>query len=279
MHTLAIVGLGLLGGSVAAAARSRRLAARYLGYDRDPQVCELAQRLGLVDAAGPDLTDALGAAEVVVICTPVASVVATVERVLPLLAPGSLITDTASTKSSIAATASRLAAARGCAFVGAHPLAGSQQSGCLHARADLFAGRLTVLTPTADNTPAQIERASAFWQSLGAQVRPMSPEDHDRALAFTSHLPHLLASALIGCIPPEWVSVSGPGLRDTTRIAASQPTLWADIFLDNRLALMLAVDAFRHRLDHLTSSLAAADRERLLHLLQEGKDVRDQLGS
>lgn len=279
MQTLAIIGLGLLGGSVAAAARSRRLASRIVGHDRDWQANKLAQGLGLVDAACEQLADAVTTADVVVVCTPVSSVLADVDALLALVRPGTLITDTASTKYNIATAASRLAAASGCAFVGAHPLAGSEKTGCVHAQADLFAGRLTVLTPTNHNADTDLERAVAFWQSLGARVERMSPEEHDQALAFTSHLPHLLASALIECIPSRWLSVSGPGLRDATRIAAGQPSLWTDIFLDNWPALSIALEAFKHRLDQLTKSLAAADRERLLQLLREGKDVRDQLGS
>ncbi len=164
-------------------------------------------------------------------------------------------------------------------FIGGHPLAGSEKNGPENAGPDLFKDRLVVLTPTPDTPPAPLQRLSDFWQQLGARVRLMSPEDHDEALALTSHLPHLLASALAGVLPPELAELTATGFRDTTRLASGLPQLWQAIFLSNREALLRALGPLEARLQLFREALCHGDPEQLRQLLLQGKMVRDRLNS
>jgi prephenate dehydrogenase len=165
------------------------------------------------------------------------------------------------------------------AFVGSHPLAGSEKRGPEHADADLFQDRLTVITPGPGTDPAAVERTAAFWRALGSRVRFMDPEDHDRALALTSHLPHLLASALAGILPDNCRELTATGFRDTTRIAAGDPALWTAIFAQNRDAVLQALHRLTGRLDAFRAALEAGDWTTLDTLLAEAKRSRDALGS
>jgi prephenate dehydrogenase len=164
----------------------------------------------------------------------------------------------------------------GVTFVGSHPVAGSEKAGPEHARADLFDGRVVVVTPAGD-PPVAVSMICGFWRALGGCVETMSPEHHDEVLALTSHLPHLVSSVLAGVLPPEWRRLTGTGFRDTTRLASGSPELWQAIFLSNRQALLEAVDQFRAHLESFRSALAKEDGERLRLLLEQGKYVRDQL--
>jgi prephenate dehydrogenase len=167
----------------------------------------------------------------------------------------------------------------GVLFVGSHPLAGSEKRGPEFADADLFAGRLTVLTPNAATDPAALDRVAAFWQGLGSRTRIMPPEEHDRALALTSHLPHLLAAALAGMLPVELEPLTATGFRDTTRIAAGDPALWAAIFTHNRIALRSALSGFETRMCDFRTALENNDAAALTDLLVRAKEIRDALGS
>src|SRR5262249_47346114 len=183
-----------------------------------------------------------------VFCTPVDQIAQQVLAAAPACPADTLITDAGSTKGQIIkAIDGRLPA--GVAFVGSHPLAGSEKRGPEHADADLFQDRLTIITPTPRSDPAAVERTRAFWQALGSRVHLMSPEDHDRALALTSHVPHLLACALVGILPAELAELTASGFRDTTRIAAGDPGLWKAIFEHNRPAILAALVTFTDRLE------------------------------
>ena len=193
-------------------------------------------------------------------------------------APGTLLTDAGSTKAAIVrALDGRLPA--GVHFVGSHPLAGSEKRGPEHANPRLFERRLTVVTQTPRTDPAALERTRAFWEGLGARVRVMSPEEHDRALALTSHLPHLLAAALAAIVPPELYDLTATGFRDTTRVAAGDPSIWTGIFAQNRAAVGDALDQLCQRLDRFRTALEARDTTALDNLLAQAKKVRDALGS
>jgi prephenate dehydrogenase len=167
----------------------------------------------------------------------------------------------------------------GVAFVGSHPLAGSEKRGPDHADANLFQGRLTLVTPTPQTDPEALQRTVAFWQALGSRVRLLSPEEHDCGLALTSHLPHLLASALAGILPPGLHDLTATGFRDTTRVAAGDPSIWTGIFAQNRAAVLDALGHLEDRLAQFRAALEAGDEAALDVLLSQAKKVRDALGS
>jgi prephenate dehydrogenase len=189
-----------------------------------------------------------------------------------------VFTDGGSTKQNVvAAVAGRLPPH--VAFVPAHPIAGAEKAGVEHARADLFENRLTITTPTPATDPRAVERVEAFWRALGSRVMRMEAAEHDRVLASTSHLPHAVASGLAGVTPAEYLPVSAGGFRDTTRIAAGDPELWAAIFLANRDAVRAALHTFTARMAEFQRLLDAGDGSGLVRWLTEAKQVRDALGS
>lgn len=277
-HTLTIVGVGLIGGSVGLAARRRGVAARVLGVGRNPAALDRARAVGAIDEGFLDLPPAVCEAEVVVFCTPVDRIADQVLEAAPACAPGTLLTDAGSTKSLIMnSVAGRLPA--GVAFVGSHPLAGSEKRGPEYADADLFRDRLTVVTPADWTDPRAVERTVAFWQSLGSRVRVMDAGEHDRALAVTSHLPHLVAAALAGLLPEALHDLTATGFRDMTRVAAGDPSLWTGIFAQNRAAILDALGALQDRLNEFKRAIVDNDRAALDALLAQAKRTRDALGS
>jgi prephenate dehydrogenase len=277
IDTLTIVGVGLIGGSIGLAARRRGVARQILGVGRHAASLNEALAVGAIDEASFDLS-AVHRAEVAVFCTPVDRIAEQVLAAAPGCAAGTLLTDAGSTKSAIVRQiGNRLPP--GVAFVGSHPLAGSEKRGPRHADADLFEGRLTVVTQAPDTDPAALERTAAFWRALGARVRVMNPEEHDQALALTSHLPHLLAAALAGVLPRSLYELTATGFRDTTRVAAGDPELWRAIFLHNRGALLEMMQLLGGRLAEFRAALERGDAASLDELLAQAKEVRDALGS
>jgi prephenate dehydrogenase len=276
--TLTIVGVGLIGGSLGLAARQRGVAGRVLGAGRQQATLERARHLGVIDEGFLDLTAAVRRADVAVFCTPVDHIAEQVVAAAPACGPGTLLTDAGSTKAAIvAAVEGRLP--KGVAFVGSHPLAGSEKRGPEHADGCLFEGRVTVVTRTPRTDPAALERTVAFWRALGSRVKVMAPDEHDVALALTSHLPHLVAAALAGLLPPEFRELTASGFRDTTRVAAGDPSLWTGIFLQNRGPVRQALAGLEERLGRFGAALEAADAATLDDLLAQAKKVRDALGN
>ena len=278
---LAVVGLGLLGGSVAKAARARGLARQIVAVGRNLATLEPARRDGAVDEVTTDLGRGLAGADFCVLATPVATLEALLPAVWQAAADGAILTDVGSTKARIVAGAERLARLRPLRFIGSHPMAGSERSGYGVARADLFEGARVILTPSERSDAAALERVGAFWQAVGARVVQLDPVGHDRAVAAVSHLPHLVANALVDAVvrmEPGFLDLAARGFKDTTRIAAGSPTVWREIFLDNRQALGEALAAFRKSLDHLEGIVAAGDGEALEQELERIKQVRERLG-
>jgi prephenate dehydrogenase len=278
IKTLTIVGVGLIGGSIGLAARQRGLAERIIGVGRQRSSLDRALAVGAIDEGCLDLKQGVQRAELAVFCTPVDRIVEQVLAAATACAPGTLLMDAGSTKTVIVkALEGRLPP--GVAFVGSHPLAGSEKQGPEHADPRLFQERLTIVTPTEKTEPDALVRTKAFWQALGARVCVMPPEVHDRALAMTSHLPHLLASALAGILPAEYHDLTATGFRDTTRVAAGDPGLWSGIFAQNREALLQALAQLRGRLDEFQKALTAEDQQTINNLLGQAKRTRDALGS
>ena len=278
---LSIVGLGLLGGSVAKAARAASLAQEIVGVGRNPKSLEPALLERAVDRITTDLAEGVRDADMIVLATPVA----TLERQLPAVweaaSSHALLTDVGSTKAGIVRAAEALGASRPLGFVGSHPMAGSNLSGFSVARADLFSGATVILTPT-DRTPSEpIKRVTEFWEAMGGRVIVMDPATHDRAVAAISHLPHLVVDALVAAVvdmDPRFLDVAARGFKDTTRIAASDPAVWREIFQQNREALGEALAAFRGALGRLEGILAAGDDAAIESALEAIRKTRAELG-
>ena len=277
-QNIAIIGVGLIGGSIGLALGQRGLADKIVGVGRRQQSLDVALQGGAIHSGTTDLEAGVSEAELVIVATPVESVANDIQRALAAAPSKALVTDVGSTKASICTAVSQLQtpAER---FVGSHPLAGDHRSGPQHARSDLLEGKVVVVTPT-DVTPAvTIERIQAFWESLGARVLQMSPEQHDQALATTSHLPHLVASALAASTPMDWLPLAATGWADTTRIAAADPGLWTQIFADNRPDVVAALDGFVEQLQSVRNDLVNENDGALETFLQQAKRTRDALGN
>ncbi len=270
----AIAGIGLLGGSLAAAIKARNLADCVVGIGRNVHRLKAAQDAGLIDTFATEAT-AVADAELIVLCTPVEHIVRELSEFATHCRPGALITDVGSVKRSIVAAGDRLSP--GIHFIGAHPLAGSEKQGFEHADASLFERRLCVLTPSANTPEAAVNQVRAFWSAVGMKTRIMSPEGHDEALAVTSHLPHLTAAVLAGSLPAEYRDLTGTGFRDTTRIAAGDPELWVQILLSNDDFLAASLDRIRQHLQEFQSAVQRRDANALRVLLQQAKANRDAL--
>jgi cyclohexadieny/prephenate dehydrogenase len=274
--TLAIVGVGLMGGSIALAARRRGIATRILGVDQQTNALKQARQQGILDDVSTHLQDVATAADVILFCTPVDSIAAGVLEAAAHCRPGTLLSDVGSTKAAILRDVQgRLP--KGIEFIGSHPLSGSEKHGLAHANAQLLEGRLVLVTPGQDTSDDALSRIRDLWLALGAQVRVMEAEEHDRAVALTSHLPHLLSSALAGILPPELRDLTATGFRDSTRLAAGHPDLWSAIFRANAANLLAALDRFEEQIQQFRQALLAEDAAALDRLLRQGKKIREEL--
>jgi prephenate dehydrogenase len=280
IRELAIVGVGLLGGSAAKAARAGRLARRLVGIGRDAGRLRPALEDGTLDAVTTDLAEGVRGADFVLLAAPVLAIEGLLEQVGRAAPAGAVVTDVGSTKRNIVRAAERLYAGRPLAFVGSHPLAGSEQSGYKVARVDLFQGATVVVTPTEMTELAALKRTTEFWEALGARVTSLDPETHDRTVAAISHLPHLVACALVDGarrVEPAALELAARGFRDTTRIAAGNADMWTEIFLANRDALSASVAAFREALTDLERVITAGATDELHAALARIKAMREGL--
>ena len=274
--TLAILGVGLIGGSIAAAARRRGLAQRIVGIGRNPSRLEAATQLGLIDCGSTDIAVAADA-DLAVVCTPVNHIVADAKDLAAVLNSEALITDVGSTKGIVCEELADLDGSSGPAFVGSHPLAGSQLQGFEHADPELFEGRVCVVTPFEASRDIDIQAIEQFWSDLGSVVVRCEPREHDRALARTSHLPHLVAAALAGNLLASDTQFAASGFRDTTRIASGDPGLWIPILNQNNDAVQQALAQLKTRLEEFSDALQHDDDSALQKLLEEAKRQRDGL--
>lgn len=277
-NTVAIVGVGLIGGSIGLALRERKLARRVVGIGRRTGSLRVAKQVGAVDTTTTNLDRGVCEADLVVVCTPVEHIVTHVQQAAQACPEGALITDAGSTKAQIVRELDG-SLPRGVRFIGSHPLAGGEKNGPAEADARLFTNRLVVLTPTEQAAPDDVGALHAFWESLGARVVQTTPEAHDQALAATSHLPHLVASVLASATPEELLPFTATGWADSTRIAAGDPELWTQIFLANRENLLAALGRFQSQLSIFRQALQMEDRELLSTILTEAKRNRDAVGS
>jgi prephenate dehydrogenase len=276
-----IVGVGLIGGSFALALRQAGAARTIVGMGRSREVMARALELGIVDAACDSPEEALRGAELVLLAAPVAQTGPILARLAPWLEPGAVITDAGSTKSDVVAAArAALGPAIG-QFVPGHPIAGRESNGPDAALADLYRGKKTVLTPLPENAAGDVERVAAAWRACGAQVHQLTPAEHDKVFAAVSHLPHLLAYALVDDIAAKphadlLFQYAASGFRDFTRIAGSSPEMWRDISLANRDALVTELDAYLAQLTSLRAMLVAADGAALERVYAHAQRARHE---
>ena len=280
IQRLAIVGVGLLGGSIALAARAHGVARHIVGIGRDRARLDAPLRAGAVDRVTTDLTAGVRDADVVVFSANVLANEQLLAAAWNAVAPSAVVTDVGSTKRGIVAAAERLAVGSPRRFVGSHPMAGSEKSGYAVARADLFQGATVIVTPSDASEPAAVKTVTTFWEALGGRVSALDPDAHDQIVAAISHLPHVAAWALVDAVTrfePAALGFAARGFKDTTRIAAADPAMWTEILLGNRDAIVAGLAAYRGALGELERLIVAGDRGNIESLLARLKTQRDTL--
>lgn len=276
---LGLIGCGLMGGSFALALKRAGLVKRVVGYSKSPSTTERARQMGVIDVEAPSALLAVSGADIVLLAVPVASTESSFKAIKHLITPQMLIMDVGSTKRDVIDAARRaLREQIGC-FVPAHPIAGKELSGVENADADLYMGRQVVLTPIERTNPIQIQQAVDVWSALGCRVVRMAPEAHDAAFAAVSHLPHLIAFAMMNTISGQpmgrdFLSLAGPGFRDFTRIAASEPAMWRDVMLSNREELLAQSKIFQRNLQALDLMIANGNADALLEQIENASSTR-----
>lgn len=268
-----------MGGSFALAMRRAGLVRKVVGYSKSPSTTEQARALGVIDVAAPSALQAVAGSDIVLLSVPVAATEATLRAIAHALSPDVLYMDVGSTKGDVVTVARKVLGARGACFVPAHPITGKEVSGVQHAEASLYDGAPVVLTPVRETDPRMVERATELWTRLGARVLTMEPEAHDAAFAAVSHLPHLLAFAYFSAVASQpagedFMAVAGPGFRDFTRIAGSDPEMWRDVLLANADAVLEQAAMFRTHLDALEFALRGRNPDALHNLIRSASEGR-----
>ena len=277
---LALIGLGLIGSSIARAVRARGLARELVGFARSAETRSRAREIALVDRVAESARDAARDADVVVLCTPLSSYAALAAEIAPALGDGAILSDVGSVKSCTIDDVAPLLPA-GVTFVPAHPIAGTENSGPDAGFASLFEGRWCLITPQPNTPTPAVDRIAGLWRAMGSTVEIMSPQHHDRVLAITSHLPHLIAYTIVGTatdladdLKHEVIAYSASGFRDFTRIAASDPVMWRDIFLSNKEAVLEIMQRFTEDLTALQRAIRRDDGDALQSLFTRTREIR-----
>lgn len=278
---LAIIGVGLIGGSLARALNAAGACSNIVGYDSDLASLEKAVDLGVITGCSSDIAVVVADADIVVLATPLSATEPLLRELAGVLEAGTIVTDTGSAKGSVVRTARAVLGDKSRQFIPGHPIAGTEQSGVEASFPELFRDHLVILTPLEENDPAALRLVTRMWESCGATVLSLSINHHDQVLAATSHLPHMLAYALVACLAEmdeseEIFRFSAGGFRDFTRIASSSPEMWSDVCIANRENLLQVIDSFKSCLDIISGYIEAGDREHLLELFSRAKDSRDR---
>ena len=272
---ITLVGVGLLGGSVGLAVKQRGMAGQVTGYVRRVESVEECLATGAVDEATQDLEAAVTGASIVILCTPVGDMEELAAQLKPHLSADAVITDVGSVKASVVHVVESVLPR----FVGSHPMCGSEKAGVAHARGDLFEGAACAITPTDQGEPTAVETVSNLWTALGSNLIVLTAEDHDAIVARTSHLPHVLATALVNAVIGQSregkAEFLGTGFRDTTRLASGSPNLWRDIALTNAEAIADPIDGVQNELQKLQAALHAKDAAQLEAFFAKGQTLRD----
>ena len=278
-----IVGLGLIGGSIGLAIKRSNISNQITGYARSNSTLEKAIELGLVDSVKDNLKDAVNNSDLVILATPLSTFRELVEEMSPFLKKGCIITDTGSAKLTVIEDLKDILP-NGVEFVPGHPIAGTEESGPDAGFAELFDNRWCILTPTEDNSSNAVDLVKGFWESIGSKVEIMDPMHHDKVLAITSHIPHLIAFNIVGTAnnlanvtEKEVVKYSAGGFRDFTRIAASDPKMWSDIFTYNSDAVLEMLDLFSNDLAKLKAAVIKKDSDLLFSNFEKTREVRKNI--
>lgn len=276
---LGLIGCGLMGGSFALALKRAGLVKRVIGYSKSPSTTKRARQLGVIDVAAPSALLAASGSDLVLLAVPVAATESSLKAIRHLLTPSVLVLDVGSTKRDVVDAARRALRAQVGGFVPCHPITGREVAGVEHADATLYQGKQVILTPIERTLTDKIAQATALWQALGCHVSQMSPETHDAAFAAVSHLPHLIAFALMQSLmhQPEgkqFLALAGPGFRDFSRIAAADPQVWRDVLLANREELARQSRLFRDSLERFEQLIASDQAEPLEQLIMQASHVR-----
>jgi prephenate dehydrogenase len=276
---LGLIGCGLMGGSFALALKRAKLVKRVVGYSKSPSTTERARQLGVIDVAAPSALLAVSGSDLVLLAVPVAASEATFKAIRHGISSDTLVMDVGSTKGDVIEAARNGLQDQFAHFVPAHPIAGKEVSGIEHAEASLYTGRKVVLTPVKATLRSNVQRASQIWSGIGAHVVTMTHEEHDSAFAAVSHLPHLLAFAYVNALiaqpkGDDFLRLAGPGFRDFSRIAASDPVMWRDVLLANREQVLLQSQAFRKALLEFEALVTAGDAQALEHSIAAASKVR-----
>jgi prephenate dehydrogenase len=278
-NQLGVIGCGLMGGSFALALKRAGLVNRVIGYSKSPSTTEKAKKLGVIDVAAESALLAVSGSDIVLIAVPVAATEATFRAIRHLVEPGVLVMDVGSTKRDVVDAARRVLKERIGSFVPAHPIAGKEVGGVGHADATLYNGRQVILTPLPSTSPEMVQKATDVWAAVGSQVLRMTPENHDAAFAAVSHLPHLLAFVYFNSVARQpagrdYLSLAGPGFRDFTRIAASEPAVWRDILMSNREELLKQAERFRQTLDAMELAIKSGNVDAVEDLIRSASEAR-----
>lgn len=278
-NQLGVIGCGLMGGSFALALKRAGLVRRVVGYSKSPSTTEKAKKLGVIDIAAESALLAVSGSDIVLIAVPVAAIEATFKAIKHLVEPETLFMDVGSTKRDVVDAARRVLREQVGSFVPTHPIAGKETAGIENADAQIYVGRQVILTPLTQTRPELLQKATDVWAAIGCQVLKMSPENHDAAFAAVSHLPHLLAFAYFSSVAKQpagkdFLSLAGPGFRDFTRIAASDPVMWRDVLMSNREEILKQSQRFRHTLDALEHVMKLGNHEALEDLIRSASESR-----
>lgn len=268
----AIVGTGLIGGSVALALKKRRLVGEVVGVSKHKETLLWAKRNKIIDRGSQNL-DIIKDADLVVLAAAAGVIVELAPAIARIIPKVCVVTDVASTKGEIVNRLEQLFPL----FVGSHPLAGSEKRGIKYCRQDMFEGALCVITPTKNTSTRALVKIKNLWRKLGSEVALLSPQKHDEVLSLVSHLPHVLAFSLMNTVPGQYLKFSAGSLKDTTRIASSEPNLWLDILLSNQKYILLSMDAFQKNLSEIKTAIIRGDRQLLSSILQAAKSKREKL--
>ena len=278
-NQLGVIGCGLMGGSFALALKRAGLVKRVIGYSKSPSTTEKAKKLGVIDTTAESALLAVSGSDIVLIAVPVSATEAVFKSIRHLIEPGVLVMDVGSTKCDVVDAARRVLKERIGSFVPAHPIAGKESAGIDHADATLYNSRQVILTPLPETAPELIQKATDAWSAIGAQVLRMTPENHDAAFAAVSHLPHLLAFAYFNSVARQpagrdFLSLAGPGFRDFTRIAASDPTIWRDILIANREEVLKQSARLRYTLEAMELAIKSGNAQALEDMIRSASDAR-----
>ena len=274
---IAIIGVGLIGGSIGLSARKNRLASKVIGIGRRKVSVDKAVRRSAIDAGTLNLKQGIKGADLIIIATPVDKVKAKIREVAKYAEKGAIVIDVNSTKQGVVSSAERCLP-KDIFFVGTHPIAGSEQTGVLSSDAELFRDSVCIITPTSRTDKMALKTIKNFWKEMGARVRIMSPEIHDDIVADISHLPHVLAYALCNTVLLKELKMAGTGFKDVTRIAKSNPRMWEEIFMQNQKSLLRSIAAFQRNLIAFKNDIAGNRRSALVKKVVLAKRKRDVLG-